>query len=257
MNTTAGSGKLTNRAALVTGAGQGAGRGCALALAEDGAAVTLVGRTPEKLELVAKEIREAGGRALALASDVTDSHARAEMVARTVAEFGRLDILVNAAQSPTMRAADLLDISDDAVTDLWSSGPVATLALMRLCHPHMKAAGAGSIINFASAALRRPAHYGVYAGVKAAIETIGRAAAAEWGPDNIRTNTVVPLVWSPSMEKGQSPEQIKRMEGQLPLGRIGRPQEDIGRAVAFLASDDAAYVSGNTLRLDGGSWSAR
>ncbi|WP_029430252.1 SDR family NAD(P)-dependent oxidoreductase [Blastococcus sp. URHD0036] len=250
-------GRLTGRVALVTGAGQGGGRGCALALAAEGAAVVCVGRNPGKLEAVVAEIGATGGTALAAPADVTDPADRRAAVDSAVAAFGRLDVLVNAAQSPEMRAADLLDVTDEDVAELWASGPVATLALMRACHPHLKAAGGGSIVNFASGALRRPAHYGVYAAVKAAIETIGKAAAAEWGPDGIRTNTVVPIVDSPSMERDLTAEQRERYRAGIPLGRIGRPEEDIGRAVAFLAGDDAAYLSGNTLRLDGGSWSAR
>ncbi len=249
--------RLTGRVAVVTGAGQGAGRGCALALAAEGAAVVCVGRTAGTLEAVAAEIGAAGGTAHVTPADVTDRASRLAVVAGAVALFGRLDVLVNAAQAPEMRAADLLDVTDEEIAELWASGPVATLALMRACHPHMKAAGGGSIVNFASGALRRPAHYGVYAGVKAAIETIGAAAAVEWGADNIRTNTVVPIVDSPAMDRDLDPEQRERYRAGIPLGRIGRPEEDIGRAVAFLAGDDAAYLSGNTLRLDGGSWNAR
>ncbi|RBY87459.1 SDR family NAD(P)-dependent oxidoreductase [Blastococcus sp. TF02A-26] len=250
-------GRLTGRVAIVTGAGQGAGRGCALALAAEGASVVCVGRTRAPLESVAAQIAAAGGTARVSPADVTGAAARLAVVDDTVAAFGRLDVLVNAAQAPAMRAADLLDVTDAEIAELWTSGPVATLALMRACHPHMKAAGGGSIVNFASGALRRPAHYGVYAGVKAAIETIGVAAAVEWGPDGIRTNTVVPIVESPSLDLDLTAEQRERYRAGIPLGRIGRPEEDVGRAVAFLAGDDAAYVSGNTLRLDGAAWSAR
>ena len=252
-----GDGRLAGRVAIVTGAGQGAGRGCARALAAEGASVVCVGRTRAPLEAVVAEIRAAGGTALATPADVTDAAARTAAVDSAVAAFGRLDALVNAAQAPAMRAADLLDVTDDDVAELWASGPVATLALMRACHPHMTAAGGGSIVNFASGALRRPAHYGVYAAVKAAIETLGQAAAAEWGADGIRTNTVVPIVESPSMDLDLTPEQRERYRAGIPLGRIGRPEQDIGRAVAFLVGDDAAYLSGNTLRLDGGAWIAR
>ena len=250
-------GRLVGRVGVVTGAGQGAGAGCAQAMAAEGCSVVLVGRTPDKLEQIAVTIRELGGVASTFAADVASPEGVAGIVAAALRCFDRIDVLVNAAQSPEMRASQLLDADDATASELWESGPVATLRLMRACHPHMVAAGGGSIVNFGSGALRRPANYGVYAAGKAAIETLSRAAAAEWGPAGIRVNTVVPLVMSPALKLDMSPEMRRKTESRLPLRRIGRPVEDIGRAVAFLASDDAAYVTGNTLLLDGGSWSAR
>ena len=250
-------GRLTGKVAIVTGAGQGAGAGCALAMASEGASILLVGRTLSKLEGVAKEIEARGAKALAFSADITDRTALRAIVDKAIESFGRIDALVNAAQAPEMRSARLLDIDDDVVQELWTSGPVATLALMRFCHPHMKAAGGGSIINFASGALRVPADYGVYAGCKAAIETIGRAASVEWGPDNIRVNTVVPFVLSPAMDLDMPADVQERVAAKLPLRRLGRPEEDIGRTVAFLASEDSAYMTGNLVTIDGGSWSQK
>ena len=249
--------ELTGRVAIVTGAAQGAGGGCALALASAGASLVLAGRTLSKLESMAAAVEARGAAAHCIAGDITDPATIAALVAGAVQRFGRIDVLVNAAQAPEVRAARLLDIENEAIAELWHSGPVATLALMRACHPVMRGNGGGSIINFASGALRAPADYGVYASCKAAIETLSRTAAVEWGPDNIRVNTVVPFVMSPALERDMSMEARAQVGGKLPLGRIGRPEEDIGRAVAFLAGDAATYVTGNLIKLDGGGWNQR
>jgi NAD(P)-dependent dehydrogenase (short-subunit alcohol dehydrogenase family) len=252
-----GTGRLAGQVVIVTGASQGAGAGCAQAIADEAGAVVLVSRTEAKLRQVAADLEQRGARVLVHAADVSRPDAAGEIVAAAVAAFGRLDGLVNAAQSPAMRASRLLTVTDEEVDELWRSGPTAVLRLMRACHPHLKAAGGGSIVNFVSGAIRRPAGYGVYGAAKSAIETLGRAAAAEWGPDQIRVNSVSPLVMSPALEMDMDEERQRRTAQALPLRRLGRPREDIGGAVAFLLSEDAAYLTGSLLLLDGGSWSAR
>jgi NAD(P)-dependent dehydrogenase (short-subunit alcohol dehydrogenase family) len=104
--------------------------------------------------------------------------------------------------------------------------------------------------------MRAPANYGVYAGCKAAILAISRAAAVEWGPDGIRVNTVSPFVQSPALDADSTPDQQRAAAARLPLRRIGSPEE-IGRVVAFLAGDAASYITGNLLVADGGSWHSR
>ncbi len=248
--------RLDGRVAIVTGAAQGAGGGAALELAREGASVVLVGRTRSKLDAKAAEISEMGGSTLVIAADVADTPAMSAVVESTIASFGRVDALVCAAQSPEMRRARLLEIDDATITELWQSGPAATLALMKACHPHMQAAGTGSIVTFASGAMRAPANYGVYAACKAAILTISRAAAVEWGPDGIRVNTVSPYVRSPALDADSTPDQQAASSERLPLRRIGSPEE-IGRVVAFLAGDASSYMTGNLVTLDGGSWHSR
>ena len=164
-------------------------------------------------------------------------------------QFGRVDILVNAAHHNT-RGGRLLDIDDDDVDLLWRTGPLATLRFMRACHPHL--AGGGSIVNFGSGAQYAPEGYGVYAGTKDAIQAITRAAAVEWGGDGIRANVIVPHVTSPSMEVALSdPARRERSLASIPIGRFGQPT-DIGRVAAFLAGPDAAFMTGQTLLVDGG-----
>lgn len=247
-------GKLDGKVAIVTGASQGSGYGASVAMAREGASVVLVSRTREKLESVAKEIEAASGVAMVRPADVTDRVALDAMVQEVAERFGRIDVLVNAAQSPVIRTAPLAEISDDDVRELWESGAVATLALMRLVRPHMIAAGGGSIINFGSGAVHNPAQYGVYAGVKAAIQAMSRAAALEWAKEGIRVNVVFPMSESPAadadfaLEEGRT-EQVRR---SIPLGRIGDPVEDIGQPIAFLASDESRFITGTTVALTGG-----
>jgi 2-hydroxycyclohexanecarboxyl-CoA dehydrogenase len=248
--TTHKTGKLSGKVAIVTGAGQGGGMGAALALAEEGAAVVLFGRTLAKVERVAAEIAGRNGQAVAFAGDVTIEADLNAAIDLAVGRFGRLDILVNAAQSPEMRNAPLLEITADVVAELWNSGAAATLAFMRLVHPHMARVGGGSIVNFGSGAQFGPKHYGVYAGVKAAIQAISRAAALEWAKDGIRVNMVVPMVASPATDADPTPNEI--LSKIVPLGRIGDPETDIGRPIAFLAGEDSKFITGSTLMLDGG-----
>lgn len=242
-------GPLARKVALVTGAGQGAGLGVADALADDGAAVAVVGRTRSKLEAAAAGIEARGGEAVAVRCDVGSADEIDATVAQVVAQFGSVDILVNAAHHNT-RGGRLLDIADDDVDLLWRTGPLATLRFMRACHPHL--AGGGSIVNFGSGAQYAPEGYGVYAGTKDAIQAITRAAAVEWGRDGIRANVIVPHVTSPSMEAALAdPARRERSRASIPIGRFGQPA-DIGRVAAFLAGPDAAFVTGQTLLVDGG-----
>jgi NAD(P)-dependent dehydrogenase (short-subunit alcohol dehydrogenase family) len=247
-------GTLAGKVAIVTGAGQGVGRGVALALARQGACVSLVGRTPEKLQAVAGEIEACGGRALAIACDVKQAGDVETVVAQTVTAFGGIDILVNNAQEVPL--GTLLAVTDEAFLAGFNSGPLATLRFMRACQPHMKARGGGSIINLASAASERwdMSGYGCYAAVKQAIRALTRAASAEWGADGIRVNSIAPHALSPGMQAwiDARPEEARAFIATIPLGRLGDCEADIGRVVAFLAGPDAAYISGATLPVDGG-----
>jgi NAD(P)-dependent dehydrogenase (short-subunit alcohol dehydrogenase family) len=244
---------LGGRVALVTGAGQGIGRGIALALADAGAAVTLVGRTESKVAGVAAEIVARGGRALAVAADVGEPADIARSLERTRAELGGLDILVNNAQS--IRYAFLLDSTDDDLAEAWTSGPLATFRFMRAAHPLLKERR-GVIVNMGSSAtlMHDGGFYGVYTAAKAAIEALTRTAAVEWGVDGIRALLVNPAAESPMVAamKERDPARYAELVGRVPLGRFGDAEVDIGRAVAWLVSSDAGYITGTTIMLDGG-----
>jgi 2-hydroxycyclohexanecarboxyl-CoA dehydrogenase len=246
--------RLEGRVALVTGAGQGIGRGTALALAKEGAAVTLAGRTLSKCEAVAAEIRDLGGRAHPVACDVGVRAQVEAAVAATVSVFGGLDILVNNAQSSVQ--AKLEDTTDDDVDLAWRTGPLATLYAMQAALPHLRTSVGATIVNFGSStAIEGNVAFGAYAMAKEAVRGLSRVAAREWGPLGIRVNVIVPNALSPASEEFRDahPERFARMEGRVPLGRVGDPENDIGRAVVALAADDLTYLTGQTLMLTGGA----
>lgn len=247
-------GRLEQKVALVTGAGQGVGQGIAYALAAEGAAVMLAGRTLSKLEASAAEILRRGGRALAHECDIKNSEALNALVARTLGAFGGLNILVNSAQEVSLGTLD--DTSDAAFAAGWESGPLATFRLMKLCHPHLAKSGDGCIINLASSAAMRwdLSGYGAYAAVKEAIRQLTRAAASEWARDGIRTNCILPLANSPAMDGWTlaRPQEAAAFVATVPQQRIGDCEHDIGRFVATLCSDECRYINGQSIGVDGG-----
>lgn len=245
---------LSGKVALVTGAGQGVGQGIALALAAAGAKIAVTGRTLAKLEATCALVTERGGEALAIAGNVKDAENLAAMVAQTVERFGGLDILVNNAQE--VPNGKLLDVSDEAFLAGFESGPLASFRLMKLAHPHIVARGGGVIVNLASSAGIRwdMTGYGAYGAVKQATRVLTRAAAAEWGRQGIRVLTIAPHAESPGLKWwiANNPEEAEAFFRTIPLGRIGKLEEDIGRAVAALCGDELGYLTGATIPLDGG-----
>lgn len=247
-------GVLDGKVAIITGAGQGIGRGIALALAKEGAAVAVGGRTAAKLETTCELIAASGGRSVPIAADVTDPLDIARIVEQTLAAFHGIDILVNTAQVAPL--GTLLAIEESAFLEGFASGPFATFRLMRAVHPHLKARGGGSIVNFATSAARRwdMSGYGAYAAVKQATRALTRAAAAEWGPDGIRVNTLAPHALSPGLEGwiSANPAEAAAFFQTIPLRHIGDCERDIGRFVVMLVGPDAGYLTGATIPLDGG-----
>lgn len=245
---------LDRKVVLITGAGQGIGQGVALAMAGAGASVVVTGRTLAKVEATARMIEERGGQALAVACDVKSADDLAATVERTVATFGGLDILVNNAQEVPL--GKLEDVTDEAFLAGFESGPLATHRLMKLARPHLVARGGGTIFNFCSSAGIRwdMTGYGCYAAVKQAIRSLTRAAAAEWGGENIRVLTIAPHAESPGLKWWieNNPEEAQAFFRTIPLGRVGSLEGDIGRALVALAGQDLAYLTGATIPLDGG-----
>ncbi|MFD4462613.1 SDR family NAD(P)-dependent oxidoreductase [Nocardia sp. NPDC058480] len=252
-------GTLDGRTALITGAGQGVGQGIAFALANEGAAIAVVGRTEAKLLDTARQIRARGGRAEVFTCDIGDGAQLAYLVDQVVETLGGVDILVNNANQSTL--GPLLAITPERMEQALATGPVATLRLMQACHPHMKARGGGAVINMVTSAAVRwdTSGYGLYAAVKEAMRSLTRTAASEWGPDGIRVNAVAPHALSPGLKwwTEHNPEEAAEFVASIPLGRIGDCEGDIGRAVAFLVGPDARYLTGATIPLDGGQarWS--
>jgi len=245
-------GTLDGKVAIVTGSGQGLGRGVALALASAGASIVVCGRTPGTLAEAAQLIRARGARAITEVCDVTDPAQIDALVRRTLDAFDTIDILVNNAQIVPLGA--MLDVDDASFEAGWQSGPLATFRLMRACHPHLR--DGGVIVNLGTGAALRPdpVGYGCYAAVKEAIRALTRAAAVEWGGDGIRVHAIVPLASSEGFEwwAAERPEEFEAFRATVPLGRIGDPEVDVGRAVVWLCGPDSGYITGNTIMIDGG-----
>ncbi len=245
-------GKLQDRIAIVTGAGQGVGQGIAFALASEGARIAVVGRTLEKLQHTVLEIQQRGGTALAIEADVKDPTSLHRCVDQVVTAWGGIQILVNNAQEVPL--GTLLEVSDDAFNACINSGPMATYHMMKLCYPYLK--GQGCIVNLATSAAKRwdKTGFGPYAAAKEAIRSLTHTAACEWGPDGIRSNAILPLAMSPGMQwwMENQPGASAAFLATVPLNKIGDCEHDIGRFVALLCSDDAAYVNGQSIAIDGG-----
>ncbi|NLZ79632.1 MAG: SDR family oxidoreductase [Gammaproteobacteria bacterium] len=243
---------LKDKVALITGGGQGVGQGIAYALAAEGAKVAVAGRTLATLEETCAEIRRRGGTAMAVTCDVMSQEDIDRCVAEVVSHFGGLQILVNNAH--VVPLGRLLDVSDEVFMQGIDSGPLATLRMMRAAYPHLK--GDGAIINLASSAAVRwdASGYSLYGATKEAIRSISRGAACEWGVDGIRVNVIAPHALSPGL-KGwidSNPTEAEAFFNSIPLRRVGECEDDIGRTVAFLVSDNARYLTGATIPLDGG-----
>jgi NAD(P)-dependent dehydrogenase (short-subunit alcohol dehydrogenase family) len=247
-------GILDGKVAIVTGAGQGVGRGIALALAKAGAAVALAGRSEPKIAAVAKEIDALGGKAKPIVCDVTSASDIAKTVEDAHRAFGGLHILVNNAYDGVL--GPLATMDDAGFQKGFVAGPFATFRFMKACYPHFRAAGEGSIINLATSAAVRwdMANYGAYGAAKEAIRVLTRTAAAEWGADHIRVNTICPLANSLALAGWAKarPQEAEAFFQTVPLRRIGDCEQDIGRVAVFLCSPDAAYLTGATIPLDGG-----
>ncbi|MFJ3709667.1 SDR family NAD(P)-dependent oxidoreductase [Streptomyces sp. NPDC090053] len=247
-------GTLAGKVALVTGAGQGVGQGIALALAAEGADIAVVGRTRARLETTCLTLRERGVRAEAYVCDVSRTETIPAVVDSVVAALGGVDILVNNAYDGAY--GRLLSMTEDDFRRGFHSGPFAAFAFMKACHPHLRRNGGGSIINLVSSAMVRwdPTTYGAYAAAKQALRSLTRTAAAEWGADGIRANSIAPHALSPGLKSWTetNPEEAEAFRRTIPLGYIGDCEQDIGRAVVMLAGPDARYLTGATVPLDGG-----
>lgn len=247
-------GKLDGKVAFITGAGQGVGQGIALALAKEGAAIAVVGRTESKLRDTCAMLAEVGVPSEPIGCDVGEREDLTVAVERAVATLGSIDILVNNAND--CKPGPIMSIVDEEYQRSIAAGPLATLRAMQLCYPHLKARGGGVIINMVSSAAVRwdASNYGAYSSIKEAMRSLTRSAACEWGRDGIRVLAVAPHATTPALQywAEQNPEEAAEFVASIPLGRVGDPEKDIGRAIAFLVGDDAGYLSGATIPLDGG-----
>ena len=241
----------TDRIALVTGASRGLGRATAEHLAAEGYAVALLDLKPHWAQPAAEAIQAGGRRAIALGADVSDRAALQAAVDETVRAFGGLDVLVNNAM--WNRYEPISEISEETADRMLGVGFKGVVWGIQSAAPVMAARGGGSIVNIASVS----AQLGIpnallYCGVKAAVAGLTRSAAAELGPMGVRVNAIAPsTVDTEGVRSVLSAERIQSRIAQTPLRRLGTP-EDIARAVAYLASEDSSFVSGQMLTVDGG-----
>jgi len=246
--------RYADKVVLITGAGRGIGRATALRLASEGATVAVLDRDGAAAEEAVAALGETGAKALALTADITDQDALEAALAKVQEAFGRIDVLVNNA------ARALKGNLAQTTPEDWLSEMAGTLNgayfVTRLVLPGMALRGKGAIVNVGSVnglvALGNPG----YSAAKAGLLNFTKALATEYGPRGIRANMVSPgtiRTESPSWRKrlARDPQVFDKLARWYPVGRVGRP-DDIAAAIAFLAADEAAFVNGANLVVDGG-----
>jgi 3-oxoacyl-[acyl-carrier protein] reductase len=241
---------LTGRVAVVTGAGRGIGAATARLLAQAGAQVALVDRDAAGVTQTVEQIGVAGGEALHFTNDVTDSFAVERTFDRVAEEWGRLDVLVNNAG--TLREAPLEDLTDDDFRDTLDVNLRAAMVCARAALPHMLRQGRGRILSAASGSTRLGSQgLTAYAAAKAGIVGMTRTWARELGRYKIRVNAVAPGYVKTEILSTMPQKILDAMVEHTPLGRIGST-EDVANAYLWLASDQASFVTGHCLSVDGG-----
>ncbi|MFD7307912.1 SDR family NAD(P)-dependent oxidoreductase [Promicromonospora sp. NPDC059942] len=242
--------QFAGRTAFVTGAGSGIGSDIARLLAARGAGVALVSRSSGPLEQLADEITGSGGRALALPADVGDPRAVEQAVAETVRHFGALHLAVNNAGTSGAHF-DVPDLPEDEWDATLATNLSGTFYGLKYQIPAMRAAGGGAVVNISSVfADRGLSHRAAYSASKHGLRGLTRAAAADWAQHGIRINEVQPGVIPVPRQQG-NPEEVARIAEKIPARRLGTGTE-VAQAVAFLLSDEASYITGAHLAVDGG-----
>lgn len=247
--------RLERRVSVVTGAGQGVGRGIARRLALEGATVVIAEINRQCGEDVADECSEIGGRGIFIHTDVLSKESVEQCIAHAIESLGTLDILVNNAYAG--RPPQRLEAKPEGDFRLaMDASFFAALWSMQAAFAAMRAQGRGRIINLCSLnGVNAHPYSADYNTSKEALRALTRSAAREWAAYGITVNAICPAAVTPAYERFRSaaPELSKRVLEQNPMGYMGDAEQDIGGVAAFLASDDARYLTGNTLFVDGGS----
>jgi dihydroanticapsin dehydrogenase len=250
--------RFAGKVAIVTGGGQSIGRATCELFAAEGAAVVVAERNADTCEAVAAAIGSQGGKALAVVTDVADEASIERMVAAAVAQFGRIDILVNNAAVFVLRG---IEASVEEWREILAVNVIGPALCAKHVVPHMRKAGGGAIVNLGSISsfIAQPGFL-TYNATKGAIAQMTRCMAMDLAPDNIRVNAVCPgTVWSPIVEQltrqrgldRQAAERHPEYGGSHMIQRMVEPRE-IAQAILFLASDEASFITAENLMVDGG-----
>ncbi len=246
--------ELDGKAAIVTGGARGIGKGMATALLKAGVTVTVTDIREESLEQTKAEFDKIpGARHLALVADGTKDEDVQNAVDRTVDAFGRIDVLINNAQT----AVTGINLEDQTIADVMvgvDSGFLASFRYMKACFPYIKETQ-GTVVNFASQA-GLLGNWGMvgYNTAKEANRALTRTAAREWAQHNITVNCIIPGMLTEGSQEffEKNPEHLKHSLANIPLGRLGDPEKDAGSLIVFLASEGGHYLTGETFNIDGG-----
>ena len=244
-------GRLENRIAIVTGAGQGIGKAIALGMAREGAGLVIADLNEANAGAVKREIERVGGKASALYTDISNEESVRGMIDATLNEYGRVDILVNnAGIFPTSPVEAMQEEEWDQVI---GTNLVGTFLCSKAVVPHLLAQCSGRIISLTSGRAFQGAKHGAhYAASKAGIIGFSKSLALELAPYGITVNVICPGITDTAQPRGhQTEEQIYAQGQRIPLGRIGQPEDLAGPAV-FLASDAAGFITGQTILANGG-----
>jgi NAD(P)-dependent dehydrogenase (short-subunit alcohol dehydrogenase family) len=244
---------LTGKVALITGSTKGIGKSIAEEMARAGAKVVVSSRKADAVEAVTKELTTAGREAIGVPCNIGSKTELQNLVDKTMAKWGRIDILVcNAAINPHF--GSITKVSDEVFDKMMGSNIRSIFWLANMVLPQMAERKDGAMVIISSiAALRGSNVNGLYGVTKAADAGLGRALAVEWGPHNIRVNSIAPGLIKTDFARAlwEDEERRKRREGMTPLRRLGDPQ-DIGGVAVFLASDAGRFMTGQLLVIDGG-----
>jgi NAD(P)-dependent dehydrogenase (short-subunit alcohol dehydrogenase family) len=248
------SGVLTGRKAIVTGAGRGIGAAIALAFAREGADVALAARSKEELDAMARKIAALGRRAVVVPTDMADAAQVKHLVERAIAELGAVDIVVSNAASPGP-FAPLAEVSFDTWRAIQSTNLEGPLTLLQTVAPHLLSRRTGSVIIVSSIRGTNGVPLGgVYAASKAALNSIARTLACEWGPHGVRVNAICPGPVDTPMSRGALGDNKPLWDyyGQIAPIKRWTSAEDCAEPAVFLASEAARAITGHLLVVDGG-----
>jgi NAD(P)-dependent dehydrogenase (short-subunit alcohol dehydrogenase family) len=245
---------VVGKVIVVTGAGRGVGKGIAVHLAKGGAQIVVAEWKPDLLAATVAELEALGATALGVRCNVMEQGEIDAMVATTVERFGRVDGLVNNAQ--TFRPlAPVAGVVEEDLDVFYRSGVKGTLWAMQAVRPHMAAQGWGRIVNFASSmGITGGRGFAAYNASKEAVRALTRTAAREWAPDGLVVNCIAPAAADHHGDAAKQSEGYRIFVENCPMGRQGDPELDIGPLAWFLCSDACRYLTGHTFMADGGAF---